>query len=308
MKVLISGLMNIETTIRVKGFPIDYSGIEYPFFGINSNVSGVGYNLAKAFLTLGDMPDIVSYIGNDLDGDKIIKQLEKDDISSDGIYRTLKNTPVSTVLFDNDGKRQIFCDLKDVQEQSADINDKVIQKKLSECDIVCACNINFSRTLMQKAYEMKKTIATDVHALSNVYDIYNKDFMKLSNILFMSDEKLPAAPERIIEILQEQSDNEVIVVGMGSKGAMLYDREFDSIYRFGAARCENVVNTVGAGDALFASFVHYYSKGMNCIDALKRAETFAALKIQHNGASTGFGTERDVETALKYADISVKKL
>ena len=308
MKVLISGLMNVETTIPVKEFPIDYSGIEYPFFGINSNVSGVGYNLAKAFLTLGDVPDMISYLGKDLEGDTIIKQLEKDDISSEGISRTLKNTPVSTVLFDRNGKRQIFCDLKDIQEQSVDINDTVIQKKLNECDMVCACNINFSRTLMQRAFEMKKTIATDVHALSNVYDIYNKDFIMKSNILFMSDEKLPAAPEKVIEILKEQHDNEVIVIGMGSKGAMLFDREFDSIYRFGATRCENIVNTVGAGDALFSSFVHYYSKGMNCIDALKRAETFAAIKIQHNGASVGFGTERDVETALKYADISVTKL
>ena len=308
MKVLISGLMNIETTIPVKKFPIEYSGIEYPFFGINSNVSGVGYNLAKAFLTLGDMPDMISYLGNDLEGNIIKRQLEKDGISSDCVLRTLKNTPVSTVLFDKNGKRQIFCDLKDIQEQSVDTENEIIQKKLDECDIVCACNINFSRTLMQKAFEMKKTIATDVHALSNVYDIYNKDFMMKSNILFMSDERLPAAPEKMIEILQEQSDNDVIVIGMGSKGAMLFDREFDSIYKFGAARCENIVNTVGAGDALFSSFVHYYSKGMNCIDALKRAETFAALKIQHNGASVGFGTEKDVETALKYADISVTKL
>ncbi len=47
---------------------------------------------------------------------------------------------------------------------------------------------------------------------------------------------------------------------------------------------------------------------MNCIDALRRAETFAALKIQHNGAALGFSSERDVETALKYANISVTKL
>ena len=39
MKILVSGLLNIETTVAVKGFPIEYYPIDYPFFGINSNVS-----------------------------------------------------------------------------------------------------------------------------------------------------------------------------------------------------------------------------------------------------------------------------
>ena len=94
MKVLISGLMNIETTIPVKQFPIEYSGIEYPFFGINSNVSGVGYNLAKAFLTLGDMPDMISYLGNDLEGNIIKRQV----LQNTGLHcRNLKREERTTL-------------------------------------------------------------------------------------------------------------------------------------------------------------------------------------------------------------------
>ena len=37
-QILVSGLINIETTLRVEGFPIGYSPVRYPFFGINSTV------------------------------------------------------------------------------------------------------------------------------------------------------------------------------------------------------------------------------------------------------------------------------
>ena len=53
-KILVSGLLNVETTVAVKGFPIPYYQIDYPFFGVNSNVSGVGCNIAKALTALGD--------------------------------------------------------------------------------------------------------------------------------------------------------------------------------------------------------------------------------------------------------------
>lgn len=72
MKVFISGLLNIETTVKVRKFPIDYYPIDYPFFGINSSVSGVGYNLAKAFRTLGDDVNLFSFIGNDTEGKVIL--------------------------------------------------------------------------------------------------------------------------------------------------------------------------------------------------------------------------------------------
>ena len=60
MKILVSGLLNIETTVAVRGFPINYYPIDYPFFGIDSNVSGVGFNIAKAMTALGDEVNLIS--------------------------------------------------------------------------------------------------------------------------------------------------------------------------------------------------------------------------------------------------------
>ena len=54
MKILVSGLLNTETTTAIRSFPIQYYPIDYPFFGINTAVSGVAFNIAKALRTLGN--------------------------------------------------------------------------------------------------------------------------------------------------------------------------------------------------------------------------------------------------------------
>ncbi|MCD4687435.1 MAG: carbohydrate kinase family protein, partial [Anaerolineae bacterium] len=66
--ILVSGLINIETTVQVDGFPIAYTPVRYPFFGVNATVSGVGYNVAKALTTLGDTVRFASMVGKDMGG------------------------------------------------------------------------------------------------------------------------------------------------------------------------------------------------------------------------------------------------
>lgn len=61
--ILVSGLTNIETNLRIERFPLDYYPVAYPCYGIRSNVSGVGYNLAKALTRLGDRVHFLSAVG-----------------------------------------------------------------------------------------------------------------------------------------------------------------------------------------------------------------------------------------------------
>lgn len=87
MKVLVSGLVNIETTLQIRKFPIDYFPIDYPFFGINSSVSGVAYNISKAMKTLGNDIELTSMIGNDFEGEQIVKNLKESGIGFETVKR-----------------------------------------------------------------------------------------------------------------------------------------------------------------------------------------------------------------------------
>lgn len=114
---------------------------------------------------LCDQVQLLSMLGQDFQADYICNQLYKDGIATDGISASLKETASSVVLYDGDGKRQIYCDLKDVQQSHYDFPGNICQ----DMDIVVACNTNFNRPLLHMAKSMGKTIATDVHVLSDVF-------------------------------------------------------------------------------------------------------------------------------------------
>lgn len=306
MRALVSGLINIETTLKIKGFPINYFPIDFPFFGIQSSVSGVAYNVSKALAALDNEVRISSFVGNDEEGSRILSALSNEKIDNRLIYKELRETPVSVILYDNNGKRQIYCDLKDIQERKTDFSR--IENAVSESDLVVLCNINFNRENLKHVKKLGKTIACDVHVLSDVNDEFNKDFMEYADILFLSDEQLPCGAELFIRRLKEAYPSKIIVIGMGAKGAMLYERDKDAVHKLDALSIGNVVNTVGAGDALFSGFLNYYIKGFPALEALSRAEVFAALKIQHNGAAKGFCSEDDVEKIYRQNTISITEV
>lgn len=297
--IIVSGLLNIETNLKVSGFPIPYFPIDYPFFKINSAVSGVGMNISKALTMLGDEVRLYSVIGSDEEGNRIINVLKKEQIDTSYLLRTLKETPQTIVLYDETGKREIYCDLKDIQEKEY----PVLEGLNSNCTLAVICNINFNRKLIETVKAQGIKIATDVHVLEDIHDAYNEKFMAYADILFLSDEKLPEAPEAFIRKIEATYHNEIIVLGRGSKGAMMYVKAEDKIYELPAVNLEKigerkVVNTVGAGDALFSAFAHYYSKGFSPVEALKRAEVFAAYKIGESGAAKGFIDEATLERLL----------
>lgn len=292
MKVMVSGLVNIETSVKIKEFPIIYYPIDYPFWGIKSAVSGVAYNVAKALKKLGNEVELFSFIGDDPEGKRVCEALENERISSQFLSKTLMETPGSVVLADKNGKRQIYCDLKDIQEKTAD--QRIIQGMLSNVDFVVACNINFNRELLKQAKKLGIPVASDVHVISSIYDEFNKEFMEYADILFLSDEQLPCKPEAFICDLKDQYACEIIVIGLGGKGAMLYEKADDKIFYLEAVNIGKVINTVGAGDALFSAFLNFYGKGFQPLEALQLAEIFAAYKVGYNGASEGFCEEKIV--------------
>lgn len=98
--ILVSGLINIETTLRVEKFPVDYSPARYPFFGVHSAVAGVGYNVARALTALGDPVRFLSLIGRDVAGEMARRSLEEDGLPGEGVVDALASTPQSVILYD----------------------------------------------------------------------------------------------------------------------------------------------------------------------------------------------------------------
>lgn len=286
-KIYVSGLANIETSCAVDSFPIAYQPIDYNFFGITSVPSGVGLNVALALTALGDEVSFATFTADDAAGDLVRLTCRE---VADCRFVPCSETPQSVVLFAKDGSRRIYTDLKDMQKQTLPDH---VYADLDSFDAFCLCNIGYSRGVLSAAKATGKPVFTDVHCLSDVYDGYNSDFMRCSNVLFLSNESILDCEEDFVRQLADIYPCRVIVVGMGSKGALLFER--GSGFTFvPSVYTRKVVNTVGAGDALFSSFTHFYVKGDRPVDALKKAAVFASYKIGESGASKGFLSETEL--------------
>jgi sugar/nucleoside kinase (ribokinase family) len=284
--ILVSGLINIETTTRIDNFPIEYIPVRYPFFGVNSTVSGVGYNVAKALTTLGSPVRFASLIGHDLLAQIVYAQLKTDGIPHGFVIQALDQTPQSVILYDGDGRRMINVDLKTIQESA--YPPVLFEQAAADVDLAILCNINFSRPYLETMQARGIPIATDVHAIADIDSAYDGAFMAAADILFMSHEHLPCAPDDWIRRLWDRYGTGIAVIGLGSDGALLGVRADNAIERVPAVYTRPVVNTIGAGDALFASFIYGYHQTRDPYAALKQAVVFASYKIGEAGAAQGF--------------------
>ncbi len=297
-KILVSGLINIETSCPVKEFPVNYFPIDYPFGKVISCISGVGFNLISNLKLLGDDITFISLIGNDLFGNLILSELKSKQFNTDKIYQILSATPQSVILFDSLGKREIYCDLKDYQEANLDF--PKLKNEIEKADTIIACNSNFHRPLLKLASQLNKPIATDVHVFSNIDDDYNRDFLENASILFMSDEGLNGRDIKdfVLE-LYSRFRNDIIVVGCGSNGALLFESEKNEFTEIPAVYTRPVVATSGAGDTLFSSFIHFLTNGNDAKKSLQLASIAASYKIGESGSSKGFLDEPRINDFYK---------
>ena len=293
-------MANIETTLAVDGFPLEYQSVRFPFYGIESHVSGVAVNNALALKELGSEVILLSLLGDDQSGERVREALAHDELDTSCLLNVLSATPQSVIQYDPSGKRQIFVDLKDLQERQYPM--PVFLDAVQDSQWLILGTLNMCRPFLFWAKERQRKVACDLHTLSYLEDEYHQDFLHHSNVIFMSNEYIKGNEYHFARDMVARFPMEILVIGMGSEGALLFERATGEFSHFQAKDVRPVVNTVGAGDALFSAFMHFYSKGMSAQKSLARAVVFAGWKIGINGASLGFLSQEKLEAL--YQDVS----
>lgn len=302
MRIFVSGLTYVETTLGVRGFPVTYYPVDYPFFGISSAVSGSAYRLARGLAALGDEVNLCALLGDDIAAKRILKEVEENGIRTDHIYKKLKNTVEAVSLQESAfGRRQTYCDLKDIQETYIDVAS--VKAAIADADVCALSNVNYNRALIIAAHEQGKTVATDLQTLYDINDAFNDEFIRSADILFVSEESISISPRDFMDVIAQRSNAKIIVIGMGKDGVIVHEKQDNSTYSINGIDVGEVL-TVGAGSALFAGFLHYYGK-YDCKEALKRAQVTAALRLIGNTNGNSYPTESEVEEKLAQVAFNV---
>ena len=286
-RILTVGNINLETTLRVSGFPVQYQSALFVPFGVENNVSGVGYNLARALSVLGSEVVLAGIVGRDRAAATVRAQLRDDTLDDHYVIGQVEKTALSVVMYDETGRRAVFVDVKDLMDQSYPSD--LFSEALGGVDAVLFTQVAYCRPLLAGARAAGKLVAADLQLIEDLDDDYKRPYLEEAAVVFMSDEQLPEAPEDWARHLMERYPGvDVVGIGLGSAGALLAVRESGLILRVPAVMPRPIVSTSGAGDALFAAFMHYYSDTGDPEGAMRRAVVFAGYKIGEAGSSRGF--------------------
>ena len=111
----------------------------------------------------------------------------------------------------------------------------------------------------------------------------------------MSDEALPLPPRKWAKKVIDTFGTEIVVIGLGAEGVLISVKVDNFTEIVPAVQTRPVVNTIGAGDALFSAFLHSYLESRDPYEAIRRAVVFASYKIGEKGAAQGFLDNRELD-------------
>ena len=292
-RFMVAGFVQLETIVKVDALPIPYFQFQSIPDMINTNIGGCGYNESMALKWLGNEVDFMSMIGKDLKDSDLFKKLMLNDeqLSFEYVLPRLDAMPSSVILYNN-GKKQIFEDVKDIRTVSYDYD--LFERQIQDKDMVLISSCNFCRPVIELAKKYNKPLAVNVRSMRKERMVQKEDFLKAADILYISDDELDKDPYECINECREKYNQKIIIIGIGSKGVILYTREDNSILEYKPVKTNEIVNTVGAGNAMFSAFLHYYVKTGDAKESIKNALLFASYKIGFIGTSNGFMTEEQI--------------
>ena len=292
-KFLVAGVTQIETIVRVDKIPVSYAPLTSVNDSIFTAMGGDAYNESLALKWLGDDVCFMSIVGRNQDLGLINPPDRKITLSTEYIIPQMKETPTEVVLYDKDRKQQIFEDIKDLRENVYDMN--MVAPIADSCDMMVLANANFCRPFAKAAVEYNKPIAVNIRNYRPEKEKYNTDFLEPAKVLYFSDDTLTEDPYEFIKRISDTYGTEIIILGQGSEGLILFDKSKDLRVHYKTVKTNEVVNTIGAGNALFACFLHYYMENGDSVNAIKNALLFASYKIGYMGTSNGFMTTDQLE-------------
>ena len=292
-KFLVAGIVQRETIVKVDKIPIEYTYVINSPNTIYSSTGGDAYNESLALKWLGDSVDFMSMIGKDESMDLINPPGSEITLETDYILPRLHNTPVSVVLYDNDRKQQIFEDYKELKEVAYDLN--LFKERAIRSEMLVISNVNFCRPLLEIGKVLRKPIAVNIREYQESMLCHNEEFLKAADILYVSDDNLIEEPYEFVKSLAAKYRSQIIILGQGADGLILYDKNKNIIAHYNTVKTHGIVNTVGAGNALFSSFLHYYNQTGDSVYSVKNALLFASYKIGFIGTSNGFMTEEQID-------------
>ena len=273
-KIVVAGVTSLYMAVGVEEFPLSYQSIRKPAW-MRADVAGAAGHIARVLRALGDEVKLCTLAGNDPAGLAIRTDLRRRGLLGHGVVDDGASS-LGVVLVAPDGRRMGFPYLAAVSAVEYPV--EVFRREAEGADLAILTNATFVRPLIQQAEQMGVPIAVDAHLISDVEDDYNRPWLEVADVIFCSNEKLPCPPDEWVrQVFTRYPGCAIAGIGSGSKGCLLGLRDGTLVQVDGIAP-RGVASTAGAGNALFASFLHGWLATGNPVKALEAAVLHAGWK------------------------------
>ncbi|MDX2175525.1 MAG: carbohydrate kinase family protein [Candidatus Sumerlaeia bacterium] len=284
--IIVAGITNIETSLAVEGFPVDYAKSRFVFHGVRDRIGGVGYNVGRALAHLGARVELATMLGRDRFGAMLEGELRATPgLGCAGVLRAQERTLRSVIAVDPAGRGAMFTDLKDSQETAYPRS--ALQALLPGAGILHASNINWAYDLALAAKEAGVRVCTDVQAIGSLDEPYNTRFLHAADIVLFSGENLRVDAAAAVRRLWDDFDVRLAVCTLGAEGALLGDRSERVVRHFPAVPLRAPRNVTGAGDAFAAGFLAALQGSHTPEEAVLRGQLVAGYRIGEEGDDHG---------------------
>ncbi|MEV7967855.1 carbohydrate kinase family protein [Sphaerisporangium sp. NPDC088356] len=274
-KIVVAGAVSFYLSVGVPGFPLRYSSKCTPRW-MAGGVSGAAGHIARILRTLEEDVRLCTVVGRDILGVEIRAELDRVGLLGPEVV----DGPASSMgvaLVAPDGSRMGLPHLAPVNGITYPF--EVMGAVARDADLLVLTNAKFVRAMVASAALLGVPIAVDVHLIADLTDEYNRPWLQAAEIVFCSHELLPCPPEVwVARVFDHYPRCRLTCVGMGARGALLGTRD-GMLVRVEAVTPRGVVNTSGAGDALFATFLHVWLRTKDPVRALQTAVLHAGWKI-----------------------------
>lgn len=271
---------------------------------------GAPLNVAIHLKKQGLNPLLISKVGNDKEGEKLLEFLRNSGVNTN-LVETDNTFPTSQVLVHLDKDKNATYEICepvawDNIEITQEINEALKNTGLIIYGSLASRNKTTRKTLLQMLRISDATRLVDIN-LRAPYDQreWIEELLHISDFAKLNDDELKIIAgwygiegdnHELTNWLTSFYNCKTVCVTRGENGAIIYSA--GEVFEHNGFKV-TVADTVGAGDSFLASLVSSLSKNTNVPDALEKACATGAFVASQNGAVPNY-SEKDIQKLISF--------
>lgn len=259
---------------------------------------GGAANVALNVKTLGDIPLLVSIVGNDKNGEKLKELLASSEISSQGIFVDENRRTTAKTRIIAHSQQVVRADRENTEELSSDMTFQLvdfIKKKIKEEKISALLISDYGKGVISLKL-LNEVI--DLARNNNIFisvDPKETNFMNYKGVSIITPNHSEAGfaygkrikDEKSLEEvgwgLLEKLEAEALLITRGEKGMSLFEK--DKMLTNFPTVAKEVYDVTGAGDTVISALTSAHSAGANLKEAALISNHAAGIVVGEIGTA-----------------------